>query len=137
MRHRGSAACRRRVSEINAVSLATPMPEILGVDAARLRKLKVLALGRWRYTYKLSHNAVSAINEDAQRHTEQVLEAYLQHLPRVLASNGLCMDTSTTAQLNSVAQTAGIARRNQSSSLWTSMLSVIRAWMLSVIELIV
>ena len=102
-RHRGSAACHRRISEIDTVCMATPMPETLGVDAARLRKLKVLALGRWRYMYKLSHNAVSAINEDAQRHTEEVLNAYLQHLPRVLASNGLAMDVSTMAQVKAAA----------------------------------
>ena len=75
------------------------MDGTLTLEAGRIRKMKVLALGRWRYIQKLPHSAVSAINRDCQHHTEQVLAAYTTHLHRIFAQNNLRMDSAVEAQL--------------------------------------
>ena len=103
--HRRHGVCARNVAVQVQRAAEVPMDGALTLEAGRIRKMKVLALGRWRYIQKLPHSAVSAINRDCQHHTQQVLAAYTTHLHRIFAQNNLRMDSAVEAQLLAASST--------------------------------
>ena len=101
--HIGSATCKTRQAEkAELLNSALVAPDFVSLrsDADHIRKLKILALGRWRYLHHLPQRASRGVTDDAETSTRLALQAYARHFKSMLSKNGIALTPELQQQID-------------------------------------